>query len=315
MLVFITSVKHPDYSYSYNKVWRLLNNTLYSICSQKDSHFRVIVVCNKQLPLFHHADMIQQFTRFIEVDFPCPGKEVRDNIKRLGNLTPPIGDPSWENKRYRPEWEATRTNVRTDKGSKLLIGILAAKEYNPQYIFLFDADDYVGNDIIDYVHAHPGENGWIMTKAYKMKGDYLQAVDNHNSICGTGNIYNYNVLLSDIPQTVSVRSSQNELFKEVNTEFLLMTLGRHVYSRTYYEKKKHPFKDYPYRSVIAFLGHGENDSDFCKGDSRQRPNRQWFKKLLFWKKLRRKRSQAKYFPITPKLKSYFNIWEEPETFS
>ncbi len=75
MLVFVACIKHPDNSQSYDEVWRLLNNTLFSVCSQQDKDFRVIVVCDKILPLFHHEALIAPYTDFIEVDFPSHDEE------------------------------------------------------------------------------------------------------------------------------------------------------------------------------------------------------------------------------------------------
>lgn len=95
MLVFMTSVVHPDNCYSYEKIWQLLNNTLYSVCSQLDQNFRVIVVCNQQLPLFHHAELINRYTEFIVVDFPADLEAATDNFTRLGNLPLPPDDSYW----------------------------------------------------------------------------------------------------------------------------------------------------------------------------------------------------------------------------
>ena len=87
MLVFVTCVKHPDNSQSYDLVWQRLNNTLFSVCCQQDSNFRVIVICDKQLPLLHHQELINKYTEFVQVAFPSHGKGVIDNFSRLGNAT------------------------------------------------------------------------------------------------------------------------------------------------------------------------------------------------------------------------------------
>lgn len=45
MFIFITAVRHPKTSASYERVESLLNRTLSSVCNQTDGEFRVIVVC------------------------------------------------------------------------------------------------------------------------------------------------------------------------------------------------------------------------------------------------------------------------------
>ncbi len=330
MLVFITSVVHPDNCYSYEKVWQLLNNTLYSVCSQQDQDFRVIVICNKQLPLFHHAELINRFTDFIVVDFPGDLEEATNNFKRLGNLSLPPDDSYWfrnpadsdpqtkigvhslvvqvlrrkigvrsfvfqvlrrieiPQEVNSKERRAALSIFRVDKGSKLLIAILAARKYNPGYVLIFDADDFVGNDISAYVNTHPGENGWIMTSVYKMDGNMIAPVYARHTICGTGNIFSFSLLMEDISPDVSEKSTQNDLFKHVDSIFLMFILGTHRQARSYYEEKGRPFQDYPFRSAVWLIGHGENHSERIP-----RPRG--------WKKTR------EMVPISPELERYFHI--------
>ena len=169
MLVFVACIKHPENSQSYDEVWKLLNNTLFSVCSQSDHNFRVIVVCDKKLPLFHHEELINTYTEFVEVDIPCHGDDVLKNFDRLGNLSPPLANPKWWNRWQEKDFVITKpegyfhiANVVLNMASKFLIGILAAQKYNPEYVVFFDGDDYVGNDIAAYVNAHSRKNGWMM---------------------------------------------------------------------------------------------------------------------------------------------------------
>jgi Sulfotransferase domain/Sulfotransferase family len=310
VITFVTCVKHPENSQSYDKVWQLLNNSLFSVCSQQDTDFRVIVVCDKELPLLHHQELIYKFTEFVQVDFPCHGEEVLNNFNQLGNLSPPLDDPRWKEiqndfqtsieffgrsgpslllqlldrlvghegidklrefkSRIRMIVEGEKkhkqkimqdyfhiANVVLNMGTKLLIGILAAKKYNPEYVMFFDADDYIGNDISAYVNAHPGENGWIMSHGYRMAEKRIVPYYRWNSICGTGNIYNYSLLLQMVGSEVSEKSTQNELFKHIDSEFLI-TIGRHNRPRKFFYERGYPFLDYPARSVIHLVDHDES---------------------------------------------------------
>ncbi len=294
MVVFITSVKHPDCCKSYGKVWALLNNTLFSVCAQLNQNFRVIVVSNKSLPLFHHSEHINKFSEFIEVDFPPPTKHTVQEIQKVGTLSHPVGNQFWEYKSIKNKIVSQKYQTRIDKGAKRIIGILAARKYHPDYACFFDADDFVGNDISEFTNSNLHESGWIMSLGYKIKNNRIQKSNKSKSVCGTGNIHNFKLLTDDIPNSISRSSSQIQLFREVNTEFLMMVLGRHNWTRKYYQAKGCQFLDYPKRSVIHFLGHGENDSD------------NWRNNLVVDEK-------DEWRPITGKHKSYFNILE-PKVF-
>ncbi|MCP4142729.1 MAG: sulfotransferase family protein [Chloroflexi bacterium] len=336
MLVFVTAVKHPDNSKSYEEVWRLLNNTLYSVCSQTDTDFRVVVVCDKKMPLIHNAILINKYTDFIEVDFPSHSDEVVESFNRLGNLSPPIENPKWwrqwsrdrkktirnkGGKLFRlarkklnldPQNQASYTymsnpeiklmvNYALNRGSKQLIGFLAAKKHTPEYVLIFDADDYVGNDIAAYVNSHPGENGWIMTHGYKLSGDLVAPFYNKTSFCGTGNIVSYSLLSEDIPSCLSEKSSQDELFRYVDSKFLI-TLARHGKVRAYYRKKDRDFLNYPSRSAIHVVGHYESN-EFLRRKLRKEADSLQFEEA---------QKYAVFSPITQEVIDYFNILSIPE---
>ncbi|MBT6687193.1 MAG: hypothetical protein HOB05_12775 [Bacteroidetes bacterium] len=310
MLVFITCVKNPVNSVSYENVWRLLNNTLYSICSQQDPDFRVIVVCDKVLPLFHHENLINTYTEFVKVDFPSHGEEVINDFNRLGNLSPPLDNPKWwkiqndyitsielknsgnrsfllkflknlagqrvykklqrtklqfqlwwkDKKKFKPIRSRDNENIANvvlNKGSKLLVGILAARKYNPDYVMFFDADDYVGKDISAYVNSHPGENGWIMAHGYKMSGKKIAPYFGWNSISRTGNIFKFSILMEFVGQGVFEKSSQNELFNHVDSE-LIISIGKMDRARSFFEERGHQLLQYPTRSAIQVVGNNES---------------------------------------------------------
>jgi hypothetical protein len=303
MLVFVTCVKHPENSQDYQKVWQMLNNSLFSICSQQDTDFRSIVVCDKQLPLLHHQELINRYTEFVEVDFPSHSEEVIAHFNSLGNLSPPLDDSTWWIRwKGQKDFMAANAseyfhiaNVVLNMGTKLIIGILAAKKYDPDYVIFADADDYIGRDISAYVNSHPEENGWIMAHGYKMSGNRLAPVYNRNSICGTGNIYNFDMLMEFIGPGVSDKSTQNELFKHIDSEFLI-TIGKHQKTRSYFEGKGYPLLEYPSRSVVYLLWHDESSEyarKMMRGDKDLR--------------LRNYRKYGEIVPINSASVHYFNI--------
>ena len=279
MLVFVACIKHPNNSQSYNNVWRQLNNTLFSVCSQHDEDFRVIVVCDKKLPLFHHEELINQYTDFIEVDFPSHDESVLDNFERLGTLSPPLADAFWwlrwdENDfaEGRPDGFFHIANVYLNMGTKLLIGIVAAKKYEPDYVAIFDGDDYVGNDLSAYANAHPKENGWIMAYGYKISGNRIAPMYEDNSFCGTGNIISYALLTKFIGTGVSETSTQNELFKHIDSE-LILTIANHKKIKPFFERHGIHLLEFPTRSALYQVSHLESSEHtmmILRGKSTQR---------------------------------------------
>jgi len=113
----------------------------------------------------------------------------------------------------------------------------------------FDADDYVGNDISAYVNSRPDKNGWIMAHGYRMAKKHIAPFYLWSSICGTGNIFNFSLLSEFLRPEVTEKSTQNEIFESIDSEFLI-TIGRHDRARSFFEKRGQPFLEYPTRSVI-----------------------------------------------------------------
>ena len=71
MITFILCVKHYENSHSYETTWKLLENTLVSVCNQTDKNFDVIVISNKALDNFSNNPKIKN-VKFIEVDWKPP---------------------------------------------------------------------------------------------------------------------------------------------------------------------------------------------------------------------------------------------------
>ena len=82
MLGFVTTVRHPLNSTSYDRVERLLEATLRSVCRQSDPDFCVVVVHN-QLPKVELAD---NRVHFVQVGFPAPSEERTSRIDFSAHL-------------------------------------------------------------------------------------------------------------------------------------------------------------------------------------------------------------------------------------
>ena len=141
MITFITTIRHPDNSNDYNRVWNILRNTLRSICSQTNNDYKVIVVTNKILDDFKSDSKIKNL-EFVEVDFDAPTTDLSLRAR-------------------------DRTPVRLDKSTKYIRGLIYAKKYNSKYTMFFDSDDFISNKLVDYISTNDkDQNGWIIKSGY-----------------------------------------------------------------------------------------------------------------------------------------------------
>jgi hypothetical protein len=156
MLAFVTSLRHPLNSDDYGRVERLLADTLRSVTSQTSDDYVVIVVGNVR-PGFPLPPKVH----FVPVDFPPP----------LDVKGPQTG----------------RDAVIWDKGTKLAIGLLKAREFDADWVMIFDADDFVHRNLSAFVHAHPGAPGFVVSEGwmYSASRDEIREVDEFNRTCGT----------------------------------------------------------------------------------------------------------------------------------
>lgn len=172
MLVFVIPLQSMTISKSWSRVSQLFERCIQSVCQQTSPHFRVIVVCNeKPDTTFKHPNF-----SYVEVDFPVPDITSGTGMKIV-------------------------SRKHTDKGRKLLRGLVAAQEFNPTYTMLLDADDLVSKRLAEFVHRHPQANGWFFNKGYLYTpGSYwiYKKSSGFHTMCGSCNIIRND--LNQIPE-------------------------------------------------------------------------------------------------------------------
>ena len=248
MVVFIPVVKHYENSADYTATWDLLRNTLHSVCAQTDDRFRVIVVCNKVLDDFSHDVSIRN-TEFLEVDFPAPSHGIAHPGAELPNL--PLDA------------------VRKDKGSKYVIGILAAKKYTPTYVMPMDADDFLSNRLVSSVMLQPTEpGGWVCETSYIINiSDMTLAkktlkstthgscmLHNFESLCfeGEGKYADWSGL--------STTSTKDDVLDKTDSWFLRRCLGGHNKIGELFRKRGIPHRPFDFPVSMYNVSHDENHS-------------------------------------------------------
>lgn len=208
MLVFIIPLKSKEVAKSWTRTSRLFERTLRSICNQTSQDFKAVVICNER----PNIDFEHPHVEYIQVDFTLPVKE-KNLIARLD----------------------------TDKGRKILKGLIYGRKFKSGYAMVVDADDCVSRNLAEFVNRDPQQNGWFVNKGYK----YVEGSDiiylhrrNFYKVCGTGTIIRYDLL--DLPET----PEYNRGYGYYN--FFL----EHALIRNRMAKKGTPIKPLPFAGVI-----------------------------------------------------------------
>jgi len=228
MLAFITSLRHPQNSADYGRVEELLRETLDSVTQQTSDDFVVIVVGNKR-PDFALPDRVH----FVPVDFAPPA--------------PPTG----------PRTE--RAPFVWDKGTKIGVGLLAAREFAPDYVMIFDADDFVHADLAAYVARRPGHPGWVVERGwmYSRLRNAYRPQNEFNRTCGTCYILPMDAY--GVPADIDVTASQEQVAAGFG-ERLEAMLGAHRHAVAWHAERGRILAPLPMRAAVYHVDTGENHS-------------------------------------------------------
>ncbi|MVA77089.1 glycosyltransferase family 2 protein [Auraticoccus sp. F435] len=230
MLAFVTSLRHPRNSNDYARVERLFHTTLESVTAQTSDDYVVVVVGNRK-PSRPLPDRVE----FVKVEFPPP-------VWRRGART-------------------SRRAVLRDKGTKLVIGTLAARKHDPTHIMFFDADDFVSNRLAAHVSRHPTAHGWYVERGYVYSPE-RQVVARRREFhrrCGTSHIVRTD--LYGLPDTLDVDATQEELIETLGDKVWRL-FGSHLHSVEHLARQGTPLKPLPFPGAVYALGTGENHSGY-----------------------------------------------------
>jgi hypothetical protein len=228
MLAFITTLRHPQNSVSYARVEGLLGDTLKSVAQQSSEDYVIVIVGNKR-PDFTLPDR----THFVQVDFPAPA--------------PATGA------------QTARQPFVWDKGTKLGIGLAAARRFSPTHVMFFDADDFVHCDLAATISANPDHRGWVMRDGWmfsRARNSYVSQPE-FNRTCGTSFILPFEAY--EVPEDLEVSAPQQQV-AEVFGERLSTIMGAHRNAEAWYREHGRILASFPYRGAVYHVDTGENHS-------------------------------------------------------
>jgi hypothetical protein len=208
------------------------------MCSQTDSDFRLIVICNVRPQLEYDDPRVIYHI----VNFAAPSRERR-----------PVGsDP------------LSSHPARTDKGTKLLTGMLLARRFNPTHFAFVDADDLVSNRVAAFANAQPSHPGWYVDAGYVANYETMRIQRRHSLVryCGSTLIPNASALyeLSNAARSLDETSEQGKLLAGVSRSFFKHVLSDHTYTVQYLANHGLVMRPIPFRAVAWVQQNGENYS-------------------------------------------------------
>ena len=221
MLVFVIPLKSAKVSKSWERVTQLFERCIKSVCNQTSPNFRVIVVCHEKPKI----EFIHPHITYIIVDFSPP------------NETNPVAKGD------------------TDKGRKILKGLIYARQFSPTHTMTVDADDCVSKKLAKFIQQHPDSNGWFINKGYKYQegSNYIYIKrSKFYKMCGSCNIIRYD--LNDLPETAEYNRGYGYYRYYID----------HAKVRDILKNKAKAIKSLPFPGAVYILETGENLFDNSK---------------------------------------------------
>jgi hypothetical protein len=228
MLAFITTLRHPQNSVDYARVEKLLLDTLKSVGQQTSDDHVIIVVGNKR-PDFELPDKVY----FVPVAFPAPA--------------PPTGA------------KTAREPFVWDKGTKLGVGLIKAREYSPSHVMIFDADDFVHRDIAATVQGDRSHSAWVVRNGwmYSRQRNVYVGIPDFNRRCGTCYVVPFDVY--GVPEDLTVSATQEQIAAGYGDR-LNSIMGAHREAEDWFKVHGVTMTEFPYRAAVYHVDTGENHS-------------------------------------------------------
>lgn len=222
LVTFIIPVRHQDNARDWPALKANLVQTVASIANQTNRNWRGIVVANEG------ADLP-----------PLPAQFSVERVTFPPNQLHDFGKASKEE-----VYDA----FRADKGRRVLIGMLAAR--NSEYFMIVDDDDLVSAHIVQHVAEHRGENGWTIEKGFiwDSGGKLLFGFDNFSHLCGT---------------CLIIRSDLYGLpadFDAASLDWIKTMLGSHIRIAGILAERGTPLAPLPFPGAVYRVAHGGSHS-------------------------------------------------------
>ncbi len=217
VVTFIIPVRHQANSQNWNSLKANLTQTIASIAAQTNPNWRAIIVANEGADLPSIPDGFE----IARVSFP----------------------PNVMHEQQGEDKEAFYDAVRMDKGRRVLEGMLRGRD--TAFYMIVDDDDFVSNDLVDFVAQNATANGWKINEGY-IWGDGGNLLFIHNdfaNFCGTSLIIRAD--LYKLP----------DKFEDASADYIKTMLGSHIKIGKILADQGTPLASMPLRGAVYRIGH------------------------------------------------------------
>lgn len=234
MFVFVISLRHPKNANNFAHVEKLLSITLQSICGQTDPNFKVIVVCNEKPNVSFQDERIHYHV----VAFDAPSDKKAAALENQPKFL--------------------------DKGTKYLAGLLYAEKFDPKYVCIFDADDWLNKNFVKEINQAPDYPVWYVNKGYMVnyQTKEYKNISGFNRYCGSSFVYDYQYLMSvaELKAPLTQDSTQDEMVAATSDFYISQLLANHTITYRLFDEKGTTPQEVPLNSACWLQATGENVS-------------------------------------------------------
>ena len=217
LVTFVIPVRHQANSKDWIKLKSNLAQTISSIASQTELHWRAVIVANEGADL----PSVPNGFEIVRVNF-----EPNKMYEQQGN-----------------DKEVFYDAVRLDKGRRILKGMLQVRD--TAFYMVVDDDDFISNNLVSYVAQNKNANGWKISDGY-VWGDGGKLLFIHHdfaNFCGTSLIIRSD--LYSLPAN----------FEGASDEYIKTMLGSHVKISKILADKGTPLANLPFLGAVYRIGH------------------------------------------------------------
>jgi hypothetical protein len=168
-----------------------------------------------------------------------------------------VGFPPAQPPKDRADWVNW---LYLDRGAKIAVGLQHAKAWSPTHVMPVDADDFVSNRLAGWVRQHPDAPGWFMPEGLVWSGLFRigQIQERFWSYCGTSHIFRRDLL--EIPQSLGLLPTRDEVVDTLGQEYVERILGNHVHYIKWFAERNIELAPLPFVGGIWHADTGENSS-------------------------------------------------------
>ncbi|WP_377295711.1 glycosyltransferase family A protein [Rhizobium sp. SGZ-381] len=221
-VAFIIPVRHPANARDWPRLIERLSETMRSISAQRSPDWLCVIVANREAQL---PELPAGFFA-VRVDLPPNPLYEMDHSNR----------------------EAIYEAVRTDKGRRVLAGMLAAR--GARFFMVVDDDDFVSRDIVSFAEGQPDLPGWYVDHGYLWSegSSFLMRQSGFNTLCGTSHLVRAD--LYELPERA----------EDAPIDWVKAMMGSHIKIESILRARGCALEPLPFAGAIYRVGHGEAHS-------------------------------------------------------